>query len=532
MQNDKLIALYCRLSKDDEQNEESGSIIHQKKMLQQYALSHHMFNTKLYVDDGWSGTNFERPAFKEMMKNIIQNKISTIIVKDHSRLGRNYLVIGSLMDTFQQNCIRYIAINDGIDTANGTDELLPMRDLFNEWYPKDTSKKIRAVQHSMALRGEHITGSVPYGYTSITINGKKTYNTNPETAPNVKKIFQLCIEGYGPTQIARILQEEHIMSPGAYLYHKTGKYKTARRENFPYIWDKSCIIHILENRTYTGCVVNGKTKKISYKSKQVIRQPESEHIIVEKMHEAIIDDETFELVNARRKQRRRPTRFGDVDDFSGLIYCKDCGQRMYHCRSTSIKTENYYYVCRTNLKAGQSCSSHFIRNNIIKQELLKKINQLSNYIINNEDKFILDYLQMSKKEKKERLVKIDIQINEANSRLSIIENMFKQTYEDYKNHLLSDEHYKLLTYKYDQEHNELNNKIQFLQEKLASEHRQFDDLQTFISKIKKYNNITEIKRDDLFALIEKIYIYKRPQKNSTTVQPKIEIHFRHITNPI
>ena len=305
MTSEKITALYCRLSRDDEQALESSSISNQKKLLSNYAINHHMFNTMFFVDDGWSGTNFERPAFQRMMNYIVQNKISTIIVKDHSRLGRNYLIIGSLMDTFTNNNIRYIAINDGIDTDNGTDDLLPMRDLFNEWYPKDTSKKIRAVQRSMAMRGEHISGSVPYGYSSIKINGKNTFVINPETAPIVKEIFSLCIQGYGPTQIAKELESRKIYTPGAYLYHTTGKYKTENRINHPYSWDKSCIIHILENRVYTGCVVSGKTMRKSYKCKQIIRQPEEHQIIVQNMHEAIIDEATFDLVAKRRKQRRR-----------------------------------------------------------------------------------------------------------------------------------------------------------------------------------------------------------------------------------
>ncbi len=532
MKNDKITALYCRLSRDDEQNGESGSILNQKKLLNNYATKHHMFNTMYFIDDGWSGTNFDRPAFQKMMNYIIQNKISTVIVKDHSRLGRNYLVIGSLMDTFTTNNIRYIAINDGIDTDNGTDDLLPMRDLFNEWYPKDTSKKIRAVQHSMALRGEHISGSVPYGYISTRVDNKNTYIINPETAPIVKEIFSLCVQGYGPSQIAKELQTRKIMTPGAYLYHKTGKYKTENRINFPYAWDKSCVIHILENRVYTGCVVSGKTKRKSYKCKQVIKQPESEQIIVKNMHEPIIDDETFELVSLRRKQRRRPTRFGDVDMFSGLVFCKDFGKRMYHCRSTSINENLYYYVCRTRLKTGKNCSSHFIRNEVIKSSLIKKINQVSDYIYNNEDKFVKDYLRYTKKQEAARIAALKDDINQTALRLEVIDELFTKTYEDLNNNILTENHYKILVKKYDNERNLLESKLSKLNASHSKSVEKFENLHIFIANIKNFRNITDIDREALYNLIEKINVYERTIKNSPKTQPEIEIIFRYIGTDI
>lgn len=528
MTNEKITALYCRLSRDDEQNGESGSISNQKMLLSNYAIKHHMFNTMYFIDDGWSGTNFERPAFQQMMNYIVQNKISTIIVKDHSRLGRNYLVIGTLMDTFASNNIRYIAINDGIDTNNGTDDLLPMRDLFNEWYPKDTSKKIRAVQHSMALRGEHISGSVPYGYNAKRINNKITYEINPETAPIVKEIFSLCVKGYGPSQIAKELMHRKIYTPGAYLYHTTGKYRTDKRANYPFSWDKSCVIHILENKTYTGCVVSGKTKRKSYKSKQVIRQPESDQIIVPNMHEAIIDDETFRLVAERRTQRRRPTRFGDVDIFSGLIFCKDCGKRMYHCRSSSIDKNLFHYVCRTNSKTGERCTSHFIRNSVIEENVIQKINYASGYISNNEEKFIKDYINTSEENELKKISAINKELSNISKRINDIDKLFQCTYEDFKNNTISRHHYDILVKKFDSERKELEDKSLSLSEYHSKSVEQLDNVHKFISKIKKYTNISSISREELYEIVEKIVIHKRKIKNSSCSQPEIEVIFRYI----
>lgn len=528
MTDEKITALYCRLSRDDEQNLESGSISNQKQLLSNYAIKHHMFNTMFFIDDGWSGTNFDRPAFQKMMNYIVQNKISTIIVKDHSRLGRNYLVIGSLMDTFTNNNIRYIAINDGIDTDNGTDDLLPMRDLFNEWYPKDTSKKIRAVQHSMAMRGEHISGSVPYGYTSVKVNGKNTFVINPETAPIVKEIFTLCTQGYGPTQIAKKLEVQKVFTPGAYLYHKTGKYKTENRVKYPYNWDKSCIIHILENRVYTGCVVSGKTTRKSYKCKQVIRQPEDKQIIVKDMHEAIIDDVTFDLVAKRRKQRRRTTRLGDVDIYSGLVFCKDCGFRMYHCRSSAITTEAYHYVCRTNTRVGKKCSSHFIRNSVIESYLSEKLTYVKEQITYNQEAFIQSLIHKSNKAEIARIAKMKEEIATASQRLIEIEQLFKDSYEDYKKSILTEQQFEVLVKQYEKERICLEQKLKKLELNHIKSTEFIDNLHIFINNIKSIECISHPTREELFSIIEKIYINERPYKNSSKIQPQIEIIFRYI----
>lgn len=528
MTNEKITALYCRLSRDDEQNSESGSITNQKQLLSNYAINHHMFNTMFFIDDGWSGTNFERPAFQRMMNYIIQNKISTIIVKDHSRLGRNYLVIGSLMDTFTNNNIRYIAINDGIDTDKGTDDLLPMRDLFNEWYPKDTSKKIRAVQRSMAMRGEHISGSVPYGYSSVKTDGKNTFIINPETAPVVKEIFNLCIQGYGPTQIAKELEKRKIYTPGAYLYHTTGKYKTENRVNHPYSWDKSCIIHILDNKVYTGCVVSGKTTRKSYKCKQIIRQPEEHQIIVPNMHEAIIDETTFDLVAQRRKQRRRPTRMGDIDVYSGLVFCKDCGFRMYHCRSTSLTVHSYHYVCRTNTKVGKNCSSHFIRNSVIKATVTEKLSKILEQLSDNEEIFVKNFLNKSTKDELARVAKIKKEISLFSNRLCEIEELFKSGYEDYKKSILTKQQFEVLIKQYENEREILERQLAKLESEYSKSTEHLDNIHAFITAIKSIENIYALTREEIYSIIEKINVYERPIKNSPKMQPQIEIIFRYI----
>lgn len=416
MNNKKLTALYCRLSRDDALAGESNSIQNQKLLLRKYALDNHFRDFRFFVDDGWSGTNFERPAFKEMMNLVYEDKIGEIIVKDHSRLGRNYLVIGSLMDEFTSRNIRYIAVNDGIDTQNGLDDLLPMRDLFNEWYPRDTSKKIRTVQHNMAINGKHLSGNAPYGYRMEYINGERTLVVNPETAPHVKTIFQLCLQGMGPSAIARYMTSQNIMSPGAYAYFHTGKFYSQKRAEHPYLWDKSCIIGILSNMAYIGCVVNGKTVRPSFKSKRVIKQSSDHFIIVPNMHEPIISEETFHLVQERRKYRRRPVKTGENDLYSGFLFCGDCHRRMYHVRGTTIPSKYFHYICSGSKTTPTICTAHYIRKEVLNDFILNYIRHTAIFVTTHKKAFEETYLNCRITEEKKKLSELSIQIQNCESR--------------------------------------------------------------------------------------------------------------------
>lgn len=379
-----ITALYCRLSKDDELQGDSNSIANQKKILTQYAQDNGFANTRMFVDDGFSGVSFERPSFAEMMQLADTGEVRTIIVKDHSRLGRNYLVVGGLMDEFLNKDIRYIAVTDSIDTARGLDDLLPMRDLFNEWHVKETSKKVKAVFASKAQRGERLGGKVPYGY----ISQDKQLIVDEETAPIVERIFALCLDGKGPTQIANVLTGDKVLTPRAYFFQKTGRYGTAQVINKPTVWAEQTVAQILEDKTYLGHTVVGKMVKPSYKSKAIKRIPAEQHKVFENTHEAIVDEETFELVQKVRENKRRPAKVGGIEPFSGLAYCADCGRPLQNHRAKSLTREQENFVCGAYRKRTTSCTAHYVRTVVLEKLVLAGIRNVSAYAREYEDEFV------------------------------------------------------------------------------------------------------------------------------------------------
>lgn len=528
MNNKKFTALYCRLSHDDALSGESNSIQNQKFLLRKYALDHHFNHYMFFIDDGWSGTNFERPDFSRMMDMVYHDEISEIIVKDHSRLGRNYLVIGGLMDELSARNIRYIAINDNIDTQNGLDDLLPMRDLFNEWYPRDTSKKIRTVQHVMALNGQHLSGHAPYGYTMEYVNGERTLIINPETAPNVKTIFRLCMEGYGPSAIAKYMSEQKIMSPGAYTYYHTGKYFSEKRRDMPYLWEKSAVIAILKNRAYTGCVVNGKTTRQSFKSKKIIRQSEDNFIIVKNRHEAIISSELFDIVQEHRKYRKRPVKSGELDLFSGILFCGSCQRRMYHVRGTTLNARYHHYICSGSKKQPRQCTSHYIRKSVLTDFLISYIRATASFILTNKSVFEEHYLDCRTEEEKRNLSQLQVKIQELSRRECDLTFLLKKTYEDVSFNRISQSQFELLSEQFEKEKKDNSVLLEHLQAQLHTRTNHLQNLIKFTKQIVNYNDITEITPDLLGSLIDKIYIYERPVAYSGRCEPKIEVSFHYV----
>ena len=318
-----ITALYPRLSHEDELQGESNSISNQKRILETYAKQNGFSNLRWYTDDGYSGANFQRPGFQAMLADIEAGKVGTVIVKDMSRLGRNYLQVGMYTEmVFPQKGVRFIAINDGVDSAQGDNDFAPLRNIFNEWLVRDTSKKIKAVKRSKGMSGKPITSKPVYGYL---MDEDENFIIDEEAAPVVKQIYNLCLAGNGPTKIARMLTEQQIPTPGTLEYRRTG---STRRYHPGYEckWATNTVVHILENREYTGCLVNFKTEKLSYKVKHSVENPEEKQAIFENHHEPIIDTQTWERVQELRKQRKRPNRYDEVGLFSGILFCADCGR--------------------------------------------------------------------------------------------------------------------------------------------------------------------------------------------------------------
>ena len=339
---DKITALYCRLSKDDLNVGDSDSIVHQRAILEKYAEDNRFPNIRVFVDDGYSGVSFDRPGFQEMYKLIESGKVGIVITKDLSRLGRNYIEVGNYTEfIFPRYGVRYIAINDNYDSLfSDNNELSPFKNLFNEWYARDTSQKIRSVFKAKAERGERLGTTIPYGYRRDPNSGKECHLLiNEETAPVVKMIFSMCAEGIGPTNIAKALQEKKILKPTFYRFQKEGKYGTRTDTESPYAWNARTIADMLDNEIYLGHTINCRTRIASFKDKRKIDVPKKEQLRFENTHEAIIDHETWDIVQKVREGRIRQTRMGEINKYSGLIYCADCGKKHYFVRGKTVKRD-------------------------------------------------------------------------------------------------------------------------------------------------------------------------------------------------
>ena len=384
---DKWDAFYCRLSRDDDNEGDSNSIQHQKQILERYARDHSITQYRYYVDDGYSGTNFNRPGFKTMLADIEAGYVKTVIVKDMSRFGRNYLEVGMYTEIrFPELGVRFIAINDGVDSEDQSDnDFTPFRNIINEWYAKDTSKKIRAVIHAKGMSGGRLTSLIPYGYIKGE-DGKLI--KDEETAPVVQMIFQLCAEGYGPGKIARILKEREIKTPRTIDFLRTGR-ADGYDPTCPCGWSSPTVVRILQHKEYLGHTVNFKTIQKTMKSKRV-RNAEEKQVIFENTHEAIISQELWDVVQRIREQRRRPTKSGKIALFSGLLFCADCGSKLGFHRATNggYVTDNYICNRYRNSRGVIVCSSHYIRESVLDTLVLENLRNVMAYAREYEDEFI------------------------------------------------------------------------------------------------------------------------------------------------
>lgn len=386
--NQKITALYCRLSQEDGLQGDSNSIINQKLMLQKYADDHGFYNCKFYCGDGYSGVSFKRPAFEEMITDMDEGKIGIIITKDLSRLGRDYLQTGTYLEIiFPENDIRYIAINDGVDSANGDNEFVGIRNYFNDFYARDTSKKIRAVKKAQAEHGEMTNASIPYGYM-ITPDNPKQVIPNPETAPIVKRIFEMNASGIGVTKISQILENEKILCPGVYEFQRTGSRKGHPHMHYPYNWAKTTLRRVLKNPEYLGSTVNFRSYSKSNKLKKRIANPPEKWLVFENTHEAIVDRKTWDTVQKHFEGRKKPDKMGGVDKYAGFLYCAECGARMYLNRAYSLKKTENHFSCGTYQTRGKLyCSFHYIREVIIDQIVLQKIREMTAFAREKPDEF-------------------------------------------------------------------------------------------------------------------------------------------------
>lgn len=521
---EKWTALYCRLSRDDDNEGDSNSIQHQKQILEKYAKDHSITNYKFYVDDGYSGTSFNRPGFQEMLADIEAGYVDCVIVKDMSRFGRNYLEVGMYTEImFPDKDVRFIAINDGVDSARDDNDFTPFRNIINEWYAKDTSKKIRAVFRAKGLSGKRLSTQTPYGYLKGE-NGQLIEDT--ETAPVVRLIFRLAVEGNGPGKIARILREKQIVTPGTLEFHRTGRTSRYNPE-FPYQWHESTVVNILEQKDYLGNTYNFKTTKKSYKSKKVIRNPEEKQVVFENTHVALIDQETWDLVQKARQSRRRPTKMGDMGMFSGMVYCADCGNKLHLCRTKSWDRSLDNYVCGTYKRRRGECSAHYIRSTVLETLVLDNLQKVIAYVRDYENDFVQQVTENKAAEQMQMLSVSKRQMEQQMRRIAEIDNIIKRLYEDNLNGKLSDSRFSKMSADYEQEQRTLENSNAELKCMVDTCEEQSLNIKSFLKCVRKYTEPCELTPDMLHELVEKTIVYA-PDKSSGHRTQQIDIYYNFV----
>ena len=501
----KITALYPRLSHEDELQGESNSISNQKRILETYAKQNGFSNLRWYTDDGYSGANFQRPGFQAMLADIEAGKVGTVIVKDMSRLGRNYLQVGMYTEMiFPQKGVRFIAINDGVDSAQGDNDFAPLRNIFNEWLVRDTSKKIKAVKRSKGMSGKPITSKPVYGYL---MDEDENFIIDEEAAPVVRQIYSLCLAGNGPTKIARMLTEQQIPTPGTLEYRRTG---STRRYHPGYEckWATNTVVHLLENREYTGCLVNFKTEKPSYKLKHSIENPPEKQAVFENHHEPIIDRETWERVQELRKQRKRPNRYDEVGLFSGILFCADCGSVMYQQRYQTDKRKQDCYICGSYKKRTADCTAHFIRTDLLTAGVLSNLRKVTSYAAKHEARFMKLLIEQNEDGDRRRNAAKKKELEAAEKRIAELSAIFKRLYEDSVTGRISDERFTELSADYEAEQKELKERAAKLREELSKVQEATENAEKFMNVVRRHTTIEELTPTLLREFVEKIVVHE------------------------
>ena len=500
-----ITALYPRLSHEDELQGESNSISNQKRILETYAKQNGFSNLRWYTDDGYSGANFQRPGFQAMLADIEAGKVGTVIVKDMSRLGRNYLQVGMYTEMiFPQKGVRFIAINDGVDSAQGENDFAPLRNIFNEWLVRDTSKKIKAVKRSKGMSGKPITSKPVYGYL---MDEDENFIIDEEAAPVVRQIYSLCLAGNGPTKIARMLTEQQIPTPGTLEYRRTG---STRRYHPGYEckWATNTVVHILENREYTGCLVNFKTEKLSYKVKHSVENPPEKQVIFENHHEPIIDPQTWERVQELRKQRKRPNRYDEVGLFSGILFCADCGSVMYQQRYQTDKRKQDCYICGSYKKRTADCTAHFIRTDLLTAGVLSNLRKVTSYAAKHEARFMKLLIEQNEDGDRRRNAAKKKELEAAEKRIAELSAIFKRLYEDSVTGRISDERFTELSADYEAEQKELKERAARLREELSKAQEATANAEKFMNVVRRHTTIEELTPTLLREFVEKIVVHE------------------------
>lgn len=522
---DKITALYCRLSQDDGLDGDSNSIQNQKLILMDYAKKNGYLHPQYFIDDGISGTTFDRPGFREMEALIEAGQISTVIVKDLSRFGREHVETSRYLEILYPTLgVKFIAIQERVDTETGEGtEMMPFHNIFNEWYAAQTSKKVRAVWAMKAANGKRANFRVPYGYKRDKDDQEKWLVDEPAAAV-VRRIYSFCLAGKGPEQIARILQKEKVLTPTAYYYSVGSSSANHPVLGDPYLWKDSTIDAILSNRKYTGCMVNLKTTTVSYKVHKLIRKPEEEWSIVPDTQEAIIDENTWLRVQELRKNKRRITKSGRTSLFSGLVFCADCGAKLHFCAAKSLKPNQEFFRC-ANYKSGRGeCTIHYIRNVVLEQIVSVAVSDLADFVTCHES-FFLQMIGKQKSAGKDQSVQAcKAKIAAGKHRIDEIDRLIAKLYEDNFSGKLSDERYSRMAAKYEAEQAELLQSVVVWEKEVTELERETVDVRLLLTGLREYSSMETLTPEVVNKIIKRIEIH-----NSELVdghkQVKVDIHF-------
>ena len=528
MRNEKITPLYERLSRDDELQGESNSISNQKQMLEDFARRNGLPNPTHFTDDGISGTRFDRPGFLAMMEEVEAGRVEAIVIKDMSRLGRDYLKVGQVMEVLRQRGVRLIAINDGVDSLKGDDDFTPFRNIMNEFYARDTSRKIRSVFKSKGMSGKHLTGTVIYGY--LWDEKREHWLVDEEAAEVVRRIFSLTLEGYGPYQIACKLSADRIEIPVVHLARFNEGVNRSKPVKDPYGWGSSTIVNILKKREYLGHTINFKTRK-HFKDKKSHYVSEDEWTIFENTHEAIIDQQTFDLAQKIRSNvRRYPNGWGEAAPLTGLLYCADCGGKMYVHRTNNGKRISQYTCSNyTKVPCGTLCpTQHRINESAVLTLVSDTLRAIAEYSRNDRTEFIHTVQETQVAQQSADISKKRRRLAAAQKRAGELEKLICKIYEDNALGKLPDARYRALDAQYAKEQDALEIEIAELEKAVTGYEQSQKSAEKFIALIDKYENFDTLTNTMLNEFVEKILVHERARKGSQDTTQEIEIYFNFL----
>jgi len=519
----KLAALYCRLSKDDALQGESNSISNQRELLSRYARESGYVNTRFFVDDGYTGTTFDRPGWQDLMREVDEGNIEAVLMKDMSRFGRDYLRVGLYMEQFSDQGIRLIAVNDGVDTSKGIDDLTPIRNMMAEWYARDTSKKTRASFRTKALMGRHLTSYPVYGYKQNPAD-RFHWIIDEEAAEVVREIYRLCLQGFGPGQIERILNVRGIEPPSVHQ-RKNGIHRGKET-----LWGKSMVTRILDRMDYQGHTVGGRTYKKSYKEKRSYFNDRDKWIITENTHEQIIDTVTWERAQRLREAtKRKYTKMGEMGPLNGLLYCSDCGKRLRISRQTNEKYQ--YYLCPTYMAShtGQRmCTTHTASRDTIERLVLGEIQSISSFTRKRESEFVALVEKTHERIAASEFRSAKIELNKAERRISELDVVIHKTYEDNALGRITDELFNKLFNGFDTEQSRLKARVAELTGLIESEREKGENISRFLGLVKKYTDVSELTPEIVRVLIDRITVYQSNGRTGKYRTQQIDIYYNFI----